>query len=135
VTIEDVLAMPSVLIGSYAEMVEQLLSAREQYGISYLIVTGGLEAIRGFYAQRLSAADRPRFTGEIQPALAVGDVALTSTLYETTSAEGVVRTASTELARRQPDGSWLWVIDLPAALRGRSMKKFRPTRALPAATS
>jgi hypothetical protein len=40
-----------------------------------------------------------------QPALRFGDLALTSTRF----AGG----ATAEVARRQPDGSWLWVIDQP----------------------
>ena len=82
-------------------------------------LTSELEAIRRFYAERLSVSARPTFAGEIQPSLVAGDLAVTSTLYETSGTEGVVRTASLEVARRQPDGSWLWVIDLPNALRAR----------------
>jgi hypothetical protein len=42
--------------------------------------------------------------GEQRPALRSGDVALTSTLLT----DGTV---TAEVARRQPDGSWLWAID------------------------
>lgn len=36
---EQVLQMPSVLIGSVEQMVEQLYQRRERYGFSYYIVT------------------------------------------------------------------------------------------------
>jgi uncharacterized protein (TIGR02246 family) len=66
-------------------------------------LTSGRPAIRRFYEQRL--AGRPRFTGEIQPALLAGDLALTSTTYETsvTDADGrttTLRAAGAEVARR-----------------------------------
>ena len=66
----------------------------------------GTEAIREVYAGLLAA--RPRFTGVIRPAVCAGDIALTST----------VRTgnATVEVARRQPDGSWRWLIDQPSVL-------------------
>lgn len=63
----------------------------------------GRSAIRAVYEKLL--ADRPRFTpGERQPALVSGDLALTSTRLD---GGGV----TVEVARRQPDGSWLWAID------------------------
>lgn len=66
----------------------------------------GAEAIRGFYAELL--ADRPRFEpGEQRSALRCGDLALTSSRL----ANGTV---TAEVARRQPDGTWLWAIDQPA---------------------
>jgi ketosteroid isomerase-like protein len=66
----------------------------------------GSDAIRAFYAGLL--ADRPAFEpGEQRPALRSGDVALTSTLL----ADGTV---TAEVARRQPDGAWLWAIDQPS---------------------
>jgi ketosteroid isomerase-like protein len=69
------------------------------------VVTGS-HAIRAFYAGLL--ADQPTFEpGEQRPALCSGDVALTSTLL----ADGIV---TAEVARRQPDGTWLWAIDQPA---------------------
>jgi len=43
------------------------------------------------------------FQSEQRPALRCGDLALTSTRF----AGGV----TAEVARRQPDGTWLWVID------------------------
>jgi ketosteroid isomerase-like protein len=66
----------------------------------------GAEAIRAFYARLL--ADRPTFEpGEQRPALHYGAVALTSTLLR----DGTV---TAEVARRQPDGTWLWAIDQPS---------------------
>jgi ketosteroid isomerase-like protein len=71
-------------------------------------VTSGTQAIRQVYQRLL--ADRPRFAaGEQQPALHFGDLALTSTRL-------VGGGATVEVARRQPDGTWLWVIDQPNIL-------------------
>lgn len=66
------------------------------------IATGG-QAIRAVYEKLL--ADRPALApGEQQPALVNGGLALTSTRL----ASGGV---TVEVARRQPDGTWLWAID------------------------
>jgi ketosteroid isomerase-like protein len=66
----------------------------------------GTEAIREFYAEML--AEVPQFEpGEQRPALRRGELALTSSRL----ANGTV---TAEIARRQPDGRWLWVIDQPA---------------------
>jgi ketosteroid isomerase-like protein len=71
-------------------------------------LTTGSQAIRLVYERLL--ADRPTFTaGEQRPALRNGDLALTSTLL-------VGGGATVEVARRQPDGTWLWVIDQPNVL-------------------
>ena len=63
----------------------------------------GLEAMRSFYVETV-AAGRKFTLGEQRPALICGDLALTSTRLP----DGDV---TTEVARRQSDGSWLWVID------------------------
>ena len=65
--------------------------------------TSGHAEIRLKYAGVL--ARKPRFSlGEQQPAMINGDIALTSTYF----ADGG---AAAEVARRQPDGTWLWMID------------------------
>ncbi|MQA96045.1 MAG: hypothetical protein GEV11_15845 [Streptosporangiales bacterium] len=71
-------------------------------------VTVGSDDIREVYTDLL--ADRPRFEpGRPQPALINGNLAVTSTRLP----NGDV---TVEVARRQPDGSWLWVIDQPSLL-------------------
>jgi ketosteroid isomerase-like protein len=68
----------------------------------------GSQQIRQFYRQLL--ADRPTFApGELRPALRNGDHALTSTRL---NGGGV----TVEVARRQPDGTWLWTLDQPNIL-------------------
>ena len=70
----------------------------------------GRAAIREAYAKLL--ADGPTFSpGDLQPVIRndAGDLALTSTRL-------AGRGATAEVARRQPDGSWLWIIDQPAVL-------------------
>ena len=66
----------------------------------------GAAAIREVYAGLL--AGRPRFTAEIRQAIRNGDLAVTSTVR--------VGNATVEVARRQPDGTWLWLIDQPSVL-------------------
>ena len=63
----------------------------------------GLDQIRRFLVDFL--ARQPTLTpGDQAPALASGDIALTSSRH----ANGEV---SAEVARRQSDGHWLWVVD------------------------
>jgi hypothetical protein len=71
-------------------------------------VTIGRQAIRQMYERLL--AERPTFTGQSQPALRNGDLAITSTRL---ASSGV----TVEVARRQADDTWLWVIDQPNVLR------------------
>jgi ketosteroid isomerase-like protein len=70
-------------------------------------LTRGREAIRRAYRDLLEG--RPSFSGEQRPALRNGDLAFTSTRFQ----GGV----TAEVARRQPDGTWLWAIDQPNVLR------------------
>lgn len=63
----------------------------------------GLDQIRDFFVRFL--IDRPQLGPSIQaPALCSGDLALTSSR----TSNGDI---TAEVARRQPDGSWLWVVD------------------------
>lgn len=65
----------------------------------------GHQAIRAKYADVL--ARRPQFSlGNQQPAMIHGDIALTSTWFDDEDGG-----AAAEVARRQPDGTWLWLID------------------------
>ena len=98
---------------------ERLLVARQQVGdIEGMValfepdavihtddgrVVRGHDQMRSYYRE-LAAAGRVFAMGEQQPALVNGDLALTSTR----SRDGSV---TAEVARRQPDGTWLWVID------------------------
>jgi len=66
-------------------------------------LTVGRDAIRAFYAG-LVATGRQFDYGDQRPALISGDLALTSTRLP----DGSV---TAEIARRQGDGAWLWVID------------------------
>ncbi|AJP04292.1 ketosteroid isomerase [Streptomyces cyaneogriseus subsp. noncyanogenus] len=69
-------------------------------------VTVGRENIRGLFEKMLAQA--PRFEPEPPlPTLVQGDIALTST----PPSDGAG--ARAQVVRRQPDGSWLRVIDQP----------------------
>ncbi|GAA2066928.1 hypothetical protein GCM10009801_13850 [Streptomyces albiaxialis] len=69
------------------------------------VATGSAE-IRRAYEQIVAA--RPAFSpGEQQPTLRTDELALTSTRL----AGGAT---TVEVARRQPDGTWLWVLDHPS---------------------
>jgi ketosteroid isomerase-like protein len=71
-------------------------------------VATGHEEIRAVYAELLAGRPVLISAGQ-QPVTRNGDLALTSTRL---SGGG----ATVEVARRQPDGSWRWVIDQPALL-------------------
>ncbi|MET3518742.1 YybH family protein [Mesorhizobium abyssinicae] len=66
-------------------------------------LTHGREAIRALFAE-IIATGRKFQRGEQRPAAINGDLALTSTRLP----DGTI---TTEVARRQADGTWLWVID------------------------
>jgi ketosteroid isomerase-like protein len=72
-------------------------------------VAAGSDEIRRAYGNLV--AGRPTFEpGTPRPTLLSGDLALTSSRLTT----GAV---TVEVARRQPDGTWLWVIDQPNVIR------------------
>jgi SnoaL-like domain len=66
-------------------------------------LTLGRESIRAFYARLVARGQKFDF-GDQRPAIISGDLALTSTRLP----DGSV---TAEVARRQADGTWLWVID------------------------
>jgi ketosteroid isomerase-like protein len=69
-------------------------------------VTAGRAAIRDLWARLLPAM--PRFAPEDPlPALVSGDIALTATVAKDGAG------ARAQVARRQPDGSWLRLLDQP----------------------
>ena len=63
----------------------------------------GREAIRAFFAGLVAGGQKFEF-GDQRPALTSGGLALTSTRLP----DGSV---TAEIARRQDDGTWLWVVD------------------------
>lgn len=69
-------------------------------------MSAGVAAIRRVHQALL--ADRPQFSGDVRPALHYGDLALTSTRFQ--------GGATVEIARRQDDGTWLWIADQPNAV-------------------
>jgi ketosteroid isomerase-like protein len=71
-------------------------------------LTVGHEQIRAAYAEFLAGRPTLGSTGQ-RPAIVNGDLALTSTRLPSGG-------ATVEIARRQPDGTWLWVIDQPSIL-------------------
>ncbi|MFD6454163.1 YybH family protein [Nocardia sp. NPDC060220] len=72
------------------------------------VVATGVDEIRAAYAGLV--ADRPVFQpGHQAPALLAGDLALTSSRLPGGTG------ATVEVARRQPDGSWRWILDQPNA--------------------
>ena len=69
-------------------------------------VAAGTDAIRRFYTELL-ATGRVFDLGDQRPALIRGDLALTSTRLPN-------GTVTAEIARKQSDGTLLWVIDQPS---------------------
>jgi hypothetical protein len=73
-------------------------------------VSVGHEEIRRAYADLLGGPSRPVFrSGGQRPALRNGGLAITSTRLPGGG-------TTVEVARRQPDGTWLWAIDQPSLL-------------------
>lgn len=70
-------------------------------------VAVGTDAIRAFYTELIATGRKFGDLGEQRPAMLSGDLALTSTRLP----NGAV---TAEIARKQIDGSWLWVIDQPS---------------------
>lgn len=68
-------------------------------------VARGRDAIRAFYADLVATGRRFDLAAQ-REAIVSGDLALTSTRLP----NGAV---TAEVARRQSDGTWLWVIDQP----------------------
>lgn len=66
-------------------------------------VLRGLDAIRAYFAGVVASGHKYAM-GEQRPAVISGDLALTSTRV----ADGTV---TAEVARRQADDTWLWVLD------------------------
>ena len=71
-------------------------------------LTVGHDRIRAVYAEFLAGRPSLRSAGQ-RPAIVNGDIALTTTRLPGGG-------ATVEVARRQPDGSWRWVIDQPSIL-------------------
>ncbi len=93
---------------AHAGNVEGLVPLYEQEAV---LATGddefvhGVDAIRALYTDFVASG--PTFIdGEQTPALRLGDLALTSTRL---TGGG----ATAEVARRQADGSWRWILDRP----------------------
>lgn len=80
-------------------------------------VAAGSQAIRQMLTDFV-ASGATLTLGEQQPTLRVGDLALTSTRLSS----GQV---TAEVARRQPDGTWRWVIDRWNMLSGNQHDRHR----------
>jgi uncharacterized protein (TIGR02246 family) len=79
----------------------------------------GSEAIRELLGQLLSV--RPVFENATNHVIVTGEIALLSNTWravvEAPEGDPVELTGtSTEVARRQPDGTWLYIIDAPASV-------------------
>lgn len=73
----------------------------------------GRKAIQDFYTGFIAAAQKAGTKFDLsgqRAAMVSGDLALTSARIEG-------GTVTAEVARRQPDGTWLWAIDNPAFSR------------------
>jgi len=82
-------------------------------------ITNGSEAIRQVFEQVL--AGKPSLAAIQRPTVRMGDLALTSVTWSMTMAgpDGqptAIDGTSAEVVRRQPDGTWLRVIDQPSAV-------------------
>ncbi len=73
----------------------------------------GTAAIREQYAGLLEM--KPHITMRSRFATEAGDLAVLSNEWTLTVGDGSMSAISTEVARREPDGSWLYVVDHPYA--------------------
>jgi ketosteroid isomerase-like protein len=73
----------------------------------------GTEAIREQWAGLLSMDGQ--MTLRSRYAIEVGDLAILSNAWTYTAGELAMGATTAEVARRQPDGSWLYVVDHPFA--------------------
>jgi uncharacterized protein (TIGR02246 family) len=76
-------------------------------------VAEGRDAIREQYAGFL--AMEGRVTVRTRHAIEMGDLALLSNEWTFRAGDEVMSATTAEVARRQPDGSWLYIIDHPFA--------------------
>jgi uncharacterized protein (TIGR02246 family) len=76
-------------------------------------VVTGTEAIREQYAAILEM--QGRMTLRTRYALEVGDLAVLSNAWTLTAGDQTMSAVTAEVARRQPEGGWLYVIDHPFA--------------------
>lgn len=115
---------PDQLHATFAELlaahdVDALLDLYESDAIQLQqdgTVLRGVEALRGVFQWLVDA--NLQMQGTQREPLIVGDVALTSTLYESESvgpdgSRVTVRIVTAEVSRRQADGTWRVVIDAP----------------------
>ena len=99
---------PLLIARANAGDVDGMVALFEENAV--LVIGGGKFArgtreIREFYVELL-ATGYVFHAGEPYPAVLNGDLALTSSRYPN-------GTVSSEVARQQKDGTWLWVIDYP----------------------
>lgn len=91
------------------EKIEELVSLYEDAAVlvtnSKFVIASGTDEIRDFYSKLL--ANKPTFEkGQQRPVVINGNIALTSSRL----INGFV---TAEVARKQNDGSWRWIIDQP----------------------
>ena len=87
-------------------------------------VTKGSQALEAELAPL--AARKPRFDYDIKQVVEAGDIALMHTKWNTSGTEPITAYAI-EVARRQPDGTWRWLIGDPYTV-GRNIGALRKGR-------
>ncbi|MEV4225301.1 nuclear transport factor 2 family protein [Nonomuraea sp. NPDC049725] len=75
----------------------------------------GREAIRMMYAAMLAGS--PTIESRTRQILTCGDIALITSEWSFASGGATSSGTSVEVVRRQPDGSWMYIIDEPRILR------------------
>jgi uncharacterized protein (TIGR02246 family) len=76
-------------------------------------VRSGADAIREYMAPFV--AMKPDMTGQTDKVILAGDIALSHSRWSMTT-PAPMSSRAVEVARRQPDGTWLYVIDDPFTL-------------------
>lgn len=107
------------LAGAQAKDSDALLALYEDGGVHPDLdgnVLSGREELRAFFDSLLASVDT--FEGGTRKVLVAGDLALTSATWKATIKlpDGTVTEVggtTAEVSRRQPDGTWLMVLDDP----------------------
>ena len=81
-------------------------------------IAEGLDAIREQWAGLL--AMKGAITVQTRYAIEMGDLAVLSNAWTFRGGDGEMSATTAEVARREPDGSWLYIIDHPFAHEGKA---------------
>ena len=107
---------PAVEAGTNAQDLDGLMALYAPDAVMVLMdgsTVTGTEAIRAQWAGVLAL--KGRMTLRSRYAIEAGELAVLSNEWSLTAGDQTMSAITAEVARRQPDGSWLYVVDHPFA--------------------